>query len=131
MPEFGEAMGVDELADREKRLQLDEYYDWSASERRISVLDAKEWTDIALRIGFAVVIAGLFILLNFFVCFILWKLITYDQQLVEKCGSSAVNLRVTPEVLMALVGATAVQAGAALVVIARYLFPSGKPDVSA
>jgi len=73
------------------------------------------------------------LLLNIFVVAFIWHLASDDKALIERACTAhpdqtlelaRSNIRlVSPQVLMALVGATVVQVGTALVVITQYLFP--------
>ncbi len=111
-------------------------YSLTAAEQRwqVSEVDKESRkTDIRLRKHFAWAIIALMFLLNIFTVGFLSYLSYQDKCFREKItqihpevaidfGKSGVYF-VNSQVLMALVGATVVQVGTALVVITQYLFP--------
>lgn len=103
------------------------------SQLKVDADEEGKHIDNRLRQHLAWTIIALMVLLNgFTVCF-LWVLATADrrflQSLIDSNPNAAVDLAksairlVTPQVLMALIGATVVQLGTALIVITQYLFP--------
>jgi hypothetical protein len=100
-----------------------EPYELKARERRLQIFEERERTDIRLRKLFAIVLGVVFVLLNLFACYLIWTALSLDQALLKQAASYKGELRVTSNVFIALLSATAAQVGAALVVVAKYLFP--------
>lgn len=121
-----------DVSAREQQLKIVEVdVDVDARIRRLKIDDERhrtalhrERTEIQLRRVFALAIGILFVLLNIFVCSLILYALSLDQVLLSRPESFEGEPRVTSNVLVALLGGTALQVGAALVVVARYLFPT-------
>ena len=96
-------------------------------------ITVKEIEDIKIRKSFAWFMMVLFFLLNLVALFLVFWFSHKDSKLfaliLEQYGESITltdlpEIRVvTPEVMMSLLGATAVQVGASIYVMTNYLFP--------
>lgn len=79
-----------------------------------------KYADICLRVLMVIVMAALFIWLNY-------KVINFVHEVFIYEGTkSTPPTIITKEVLMSLIGATTVQVGVAIVAIFAYLFPKSK-----
>ncbi len=109
-----------QLAQEEAALgQIDE-----VTQARIRSMDA----DTRARFWMVIVITALFVLLNGAVIWLIWQAFNTDVQLLKAKLIPSDQRLITDKVFMSLVGATTVQAGAALVGITRYLFPKRGED---
>ncbi|MCK4343323.1 MAG: hypothetical protein KAY37_16535 [Phycisphaerae bacterium] len=97
-----------------------------ASLRMQEVVRRSAVVDIKLRIAFFVVIALLFITLNAVVIWLVYTLVKIDHELLTTAGVAEVERVVDSKVLMSLIGATAVQVGAVIFAITKYLFDTEK-----
>lgn len=79
--------------------------------------------DQGLREKLAYWIIGAFIVANLFTLLALAWLVTLDQSNIRSHMIAAGDRIITNQVIMALLGATTVQVGAIMVIVARYLFP--------
>lgn len=81
-------------------------------------------TDTWVRACMAAALVGLFIFLNWQVMNFVGKALQQDAKLLAASQFNGVyKALITPEVVMALITATAVQLGAAIITIVGYLFP--------
>jgi hypothetical protein len=92
--------------------------------------NAKRWgmhIDNGSRAVMVLVMCGLFIFLNWYVMAFVQDVFTADIQLLNKPPAGGPPPRVvTTEVLMSLIGSTAVQVGVAIITIVAYLFPKNR-----
>jgi hypothetical protein len=101
-------------------------------ETRARVLSTN--ADTVLRIVMGLVIAGIFIGLNFGVMKLVWHAFDADLSMMEKFPQvfKPSDRAITANVFMSLIGATVVQVGVATIAIVSYLFPKrangGAPD---
>ena len=86
--------------------------------------------DIKLRVIFTCVMLGLFILTNGAVIWLTVYFAVQDKLLIQEIMEKGIEYKdfltakvITPETLMALIGATAVQVGVSIVAMVNYLFP--------
>lgn len=77
------------------------------------------WADIGLRVLMVVVLAGIFLGLNWTVMEFIRD--AFDHDVASKLARS--DRLVTTELLMTLIGATVVQTGVGIIAIVSYLFP--------
>jgi hypothetical protein len=88
--------------------------------------------DTAARILMVLVMAGLFVWLNFRVLQVVERAFAADLRMLEAKppGIAAGDRLVTANVLMSLIGATVVQVGISIAAVVSYLFPkaNGKPE---
>jgi hypothetical protein len=83
--------------------------------------------DNGARAVMVLVMCALFIGLNFYVMSFVEDVFKADTQFLTKLPAGATPSRVvTTEVLMSLIGSTAVQVGVAIVTIVAYLFPKNR-----
>jgi hypothetical protein len=82
-------------------------------------------TDVMIRAGISLVVATVFLGLNYLVMSFLQQVFQSDLALLNR--NPAAERVVNTQVLLALIGATVVQTGVAIATIIRYLFPK-KPD---
>jgi hypothetical protein len=85
-------------------------------------LSVSERWDVRLRAVFGLGLISLFFLLNVAVIWIIVWLAKLDQQLIMEKNLPGDARVVTSEVVMALIGATVVQVGAAAITITKYLY---------
>ena len=88
-------------------------------EAKIRSMDA----DTRVRIWMAVLIDGLFVVLNTAVIFLVWKAFNADIALLKGKLIQSDQRLISENVFMTLIGATVVQVGVTLVAIIGYLFP--------
>ena len=69
----------------------------------------------------------LFILANVLMLYAVYRLVWLDQSNLEAHLITPADRIISNQVIMALLGATAVQVGAIAAIIARYLFPGRQP----
>jgi hypothetical protein len=69
----------------------------------------------------------LFILANALMLYAVYRLVWLDQSNLEAHLITPADRIISNQVIMALLGATAVQVGAIAAIIARYLFPGRQP----
>jgi hypothetical protein len=86
------------------------------------------------RVAFAVCFVLAFLGVNGFFLYLVWRIAARDHELflavlksveakqLEPAQLAAVPTHITPEVLMALAGATVIQLGASVYLIAKFLF---------
>ena len=81
--------------------------------------------DTILRIVMGLVIAGIFIGLNFGVMKLVWHAFDADLSMMERFPQTfkPSDRAITASVFMSLIGATVVQVGVATIAIVSYLFP--------
>ena len=104
-----------QLADEEAGFgQIDE-----VTQARIRSIDA----DTRASFWMVIVITALFVLLNGAVIWLVWQAFNADLQLLKAKPIPSDQRLITDKVFMSPIGATMVQAGAALIGITRYLFP--------
>jgi hypothetical protein len=101
------------------------YLDQQASEVGVQVRIAlrtqylREWVAGGIMV--------LFILANALMLYAVYRLVWLDQSNLETHLITRADRIISNQVIMALLGATAVQVGVIAVVIARYLFPGRQP----
>ena len=98
-----------------------------ASQQGISVDDEIKRRNASLRERMAYWIIGAFIVANLATVAALGILAWLDQGNIQSKLIAPGDRIITSQVFMALLGATTVQVGAIMVIIARYLFP-GRPS---
>ena len=97
--------------------------DKEAERERLSVADHVALQDANLRQRVAYWTIGTFIGANLVTLFALGYLASLDQSNIASKLITPGDRIITSQVFMALLGATTVQVGAIMVIIARYLFP--------
>ena len=97
-----------------------------ADREGVSVADQIALQDAGLRKSVAYWIIGVFIVANLVTLAVLSILAHLDQGNIESHLIEPGDRIITSQVFMTLLGATTVQVGAIMVIIARYLFP-GRP----
>jgi hypothetical protein len=99
----------------------------AADQAGLSVQDRIALRTQYLREWVAGGIMVLFILANALMLYVVYRLVWLDQANLEAHLITPVDRIISNQVIMALLGATAVQVGAIAVIIARYLFPGRQP----
>jgi hypothetical protein len=96
-----------------------------AAQEGLSVADRVTLRTQYLREGVAGAIMVLFIAANGAALYAVERLVRLDQSNIAAHLITPADRIITNQVVMTLLGATAVQVGAIAVIIARYLFPGG------